>query len=278
METEIFQIEGVHSPVLVGGQSSAKSAVLCIHGNPGNNEEFRSLGNELSGSARVLIPDMPGFAGADRPEDFDHSTDGYCAFITGLLDKAGIDDVHLVMHDLGVPWGMTWAAKNPERVRSIVMTGGPVVSNYKWHFLAVLWRLPIVGELFFMLNNRPATKLLMKRGSPRSYPPNFVDDIYDRIDKPMTDAVLKIYRSLDPETFGRAIEEGFSGRDIPSLILWGAHDPYVNKRYAKLAKERVLPSAKVVIFEDSGHWPHVDNPERYNAEVLDFLRMQIGNK
>lgn len=221
---------------------------------------------------------MPGFAGADRPEDFDYTVDGYCAFISGLLDKAGVDVVHLVLHDLGVPWGMTWAARNSERVQSIVMTGGPAVSTYNWHFLAVLWRLPVVGELFFMLNNRPATKLLMKRGSPRPYPPNFVDDFYDRIDKPMTDAVLKIYRSLAPETFGRAIEEGLSDRDIPSLILWGAHDPYVNKRYAKLAKEKVLPSATVVIFEDSGHWPHVDNPDRYNAEVLNFFGQQSRTK
>lgn len=264
--------------MLVGGDASARSAVLCVHGNPGNNEEFRSLGEELSGSMRVLIPDMPGFAGADRPEDFDYTVDGYCAFISGLLDKAGVDVVHLVLHDLGVPWGMTWAARNSERVQSIVMTGGPAVSTYNWHFLAVLWRLPVVGELFFMLNNRPATKLLMKRGSPRPYPPNFVDDFYDRIDKPMTDAVLKIYRSLAPETFGRAIEEGLSDRDIPSLILWGAHDPYVNKRYAKLAKEKVLPSATVVIFEDSGHWPHVDNPDRYNAEVLNFFGQQSRTK
>jgi pimeloyl-ACP methyl ester carboxylesterase len=273
----IVTVDGIQTPLLTGGPEDATDAVLCVHGNPGHNGEFIGVGAQLADFTRVLAPDMPGLGLADRPDDFDHSPSGYARFISSLLEESVVDRVHLVLHDFGVVWGLTWAAQNPGRVRSVVVIDGPAESTYRWHFLARLWRTPFLGEAFWALNNRPSSKAISRVGSPRPYPPRFVDDMYDRFDRGMTRAVLAMYRSAHPEEFGTNIEQALFECDIPALIIWGAHDPYVPVAHAAAIKRRVFPSAEVLVLSDSGHWPHIDNPQVVRPTVVRFLRERVVN-
>jgi pimeloyl-ACP methyl ester carboxylesterase len=62
--------------------------------------------------------------------------------------------------------------------------------------------------------------------------------------------------------------------DRPALVLWGAHDPFVSVEQAANQRES-FPRAEVVVLDDSGHWPFLDDPDRAAAAIVPFLRGQL---
>ena len=53
---------------------------------------------------------------------------------------------------------------------------------------------------------------------------------------------------------------------LPVLVIWGTHDTVIPFRHAARAKE-AIPGCRVELFEGAGHFPHLDDPERF-ADVL----------
>jgi pimeloyl-ACP methyl ester carboxylesterase len=58
--------------------------------------------------------------------------------------------------------------------------------------------------------------------------------------------------------------------DVPVLLLHGRHDRKTRYEGAELLAQQ-LPDARLVTLEDSAHCPHVEQPERFNAALLEFL-------
>jgi pimeloyl-ACP methyl ester carboxylesterase len=78
--------------------------------------------------------------------------------------------------------------------------------------------------------------------------------------------------------YRRAVEEliGYDYRDrlasirAPTLIVWGSEDRVVPVDSAHEYAERI-PGARLEVFDDTGHLPQLERPERFNALVEDFL-------
>jgi pimeloyl-ACP methyl ester carboxylesterase len=56
----------------------------------------------------------------------------------------------------------------------------------------------------------------------------------------------------------------------PTLIVAGAKDPLRNPGYGE-ALQRDIAGSELVVFQEAGHFPHIDQPERFNAAAIDFL-------
>jgi pimeloyl-ACP methyl ester carboxylesterase len=268
-------VTGVRSPVLEGGPQSAQEAVVFVHGNPGSSLDWENLSNRVSAFARTIAPDLPGYGSADKPKDFEYTVDGYARHLDGILTQLGVRRAHLVLHDFGGPWGLAWAAEHKEQVASITLINIGIMPGYRWHYLARLWRTPVVGEVFMATATRPGFHLLLKHGNPRGLPGPFVDRMFDDFDKGTRNAVLELYRATDEQRIGRDLAQALGGLDRPVLVIWGAKDPYVPVRWAERQK-RFFPRARVVLLDRSGHWPFADDPERVAAEVVPFLKQQVS--
>lgn len=56
----------------------------------------------------------------------------------------------------------------------------------------------------------------------------------------------------------------------PTLLIWGRHDPLILPSIgARLAA--AIPGSQILYFERSAHSPMLEEPKRFNAEVLQFL-------
>ena len=64
--------------------------------------------------------------------------------------------------------------------------------------------------------------------------------------------------------------EGLEEIACPVLIVWGSKDMIVTPRDAD-EYETVLPNARKVIYEDTGHLPMVERAPEFNALVEGFL-------
>jgi pimeloyl-ACP methyl ester carboxylesterase len=264
-------VAGVRSPYLHAGPTDAREAVVFVHGNPGPAQDWRRLVARVGAFARAVAPALPGYGGADKPDRFDYTIDGYARHLGGILDQLGIDRVHLVLHDFGGPWGLSWAADHPDRFASVTLVNTGVLHGYGWHYLARIWRTPVLGEAFLRMATRPALRLLLRHGNPRGLPRDVVERIYRDYQNPaVRRAVLRLYRATDTAAGAEQLHQRLRSLDRPALVVWGARDPYLSVRYAERQRE-TFPNAEVVVLDDSGHWPMIDHPVAVEQPVLRFL-------
>jgi pimeloyl-ACP methyl ester carboxylesterase len=271
------RVDGVNSPVLTAGPPGAPEAVVFVHGNPGSGRDWESLMAAVGSFARCLAPDMPGYGNADKPNDFDYTTDGYARHLGGVLTELAVRRAHLVLYDLGGAWGLAWAAKHPASLASLSLINIGSLPGYRWHRFARLYRRPILGEIMLTTITRPGLALLLRHGNPRGLPGAFIDGVVRQYrDAGTRRAVLRFYRAT-PDLGAVTERAALALRDAnpPTLVIWGAQDPYVPVRYAEIQRE-FFERAEIVTLPRSGHWPFVDDPEGVAEALVPFLRAQCG--
>jgi flavin-dependent dehydrogenase/pimeloyl-ACP methyl ester carboxylesterase len=276
VERSRVEVNGLSTPLSSTGPSDSSEAVVFLHGNPGSSRDWDDLLSRVAPFARAVAPDMPGFGRAERPADFQYDVDGYARFFDALLEKLGIERAHLVLHDFGGPWGLEWATWHPDRTASVTLINTGVLLDYKWHYLARIWRTRGLGELFQKTTTRGGLRMALKHGNPRGLPRAFVDRMFDSVDAGTDRAILSLYRATDdPAADGRRQADALRPHDIPALVVWGAHDPYLPVALAERQRE-AFPRAELAILDGSGHWPFADDPDAVGRAVEPFLREQVG--
>ncbi|WP_369135660.1 alpha/beta fold hydrolase [Modestobacter sp. I12A-02662] len=269
-------VDGVRTSYLQAGPPEAEEAVVLVHGNPGPAEDWRRLVSRVGAFARAVAPDMPGYGESDKPDRFVYTVDGYARHLDALLDRLAVRRAHLVLHDFGGPWGLTWAADHPDRVASVVLVNVGVLRDYPWHSLARIWRTSGLGEVSLRTTTLRGLRLAMRQGSPRGLPLEALERMHRASRDPAARrAVLRLYRATDMAAVADDLHRRLPGDRWPVLVVWGARDPYVPVRWADRQRE-TFPRAEVRVLADSGHWPMLDSPVALELPVLAFLRASIG--
>ena|SRR5579883_171332 len=268
---------GLQSPGLEAGPAGAREAVVFVHGNPGSSADWQDLVARVGVFARAVAVDMPGFGQADKPRTgFEYTVTGYAAQLEAILGELGIDRAHLVLHDFGGPWGLAWAAQHPGAFASAVLINTGILPGYRWHYLARIWRTPVLGELFLASSTRPAFGLLLRHGNSGGLPGPFLDRMYRDMDRGTKHAILALYRDTDdPAGASALLTAALAPLHRPALVVWGVRDPYIPAAQAQ-NQDQAFAVEQVVLLPESGHWPFVDNPEAVAAAAVPFLRRMVG--
>lgn len=223
---------------------------------------------------RAIVFDLAGFGHADKPYRFDYSLTATSRRFGAALSQLGVRRVHLVLHDIGGPIGMEWAARHPSQLISATLLNTGVLLGYQHHDLAKIWRSP-GGEGFMESFTRESFRGGTQMGQSRPLPNSFLDRTYDDFDRATRCAVLKGYRAPDaddPDAFARRQAEVLKKRPgRPALVVWGDEDPYLAKEIAD-RQTKAFPLAQVHHFPKSGHWAFIDDAERARNLVLPFVR------
>lgn len=243
---------------------------LFVHGNPTSSSDWIPFLEILPGPGLAI--DLPNFGRSERvaPERFDSSMYSYAAFIAALMDELIEGEFNLVVHD----WGsiaLHPAQRRAERIkRLVVINAVPLLAGYRWHWAARIWRTRGLGELFSATTTRSAFQLALRQARPglKPMPGRFVEELWEHYDRDMAAAVLRLYRSGDPEKL-EAAGAHLERLDCPALVVWGAHDPYIPPRFGAAFAAR-LPNAELLEFDQAGHWPWIDQPELIDR-VAGFL-------
>jgi len=267
-ETEVT-VAGVRSPVLEAGPAGAKEAVVYVHGNPGSRLDFRDLVARTGELARAIAPDMPGFGDADKPHprDFEYSAPALGSHLARMLEQLGVERAHFVGHDFGGPFAIGAVLHRPAGAGSLSFINTGVLRGYRWHKWARIWRTPVLGELSMLL----ASEARFKSGF-RRLPKDFVDQMWRHFDRRTRRTILKLYRAHSGDA--SVLSPLLRSLDLPSIVIWGVHDPYISVEFAERNRE-ALPRAEVHLIQKAGHWPFIDRPDEVAALLLPFLKKNL---
>jgi pimeloyl-ACP methyl ester carboxylesterase len=263
IEQDSVEVDGVRT--FLQGRRGEGIPTLFVHGNPTDGDDWLPFMDELGGPA--IAPDLPGWGRSARPdyETFDGSMSGLASYLERLLDALGVGEYKLVCHDWGAV-GLIAAQAHPQRLRRLVAINTvPLTGAYRWHGIARLWRRRGLGELVNRIGRtRPGKAVLRQligRATPLPglLPPEYADRVLGHLDPGNSDAILRLYRSADPEALAAAGSR-LAELSCPALVLWGGADPYIPARFGP-GLAGALPDANLVELGDGGHWPWIERPE-----------------
>lgn len=268
-EHELFVLEQGKGP-----------AVVLLHGFPTSSYDWHPVLDALSARHRVLTLDLPGYGLSSKPALYSYSLLEQADALLGALAAKGVEEAHLVAHDMGTTVACELLARReqgalPLKLRSLTLMNGSVhIEMAKLTPSQHMLRRPLLGQLFVRLSSRPVFKLQFRRlfGQPDAVSDAELDNLWALLR--YRDGHLRLPRTV------RYIEERYArmdrwipplGRlDVPSLVLWGQRDPVAVYAIAeRLARE--LPGSRLRSFAQLGHYPQLEDPVAVRDALLDFL-------
>ena len=258
------------------GSESTRAPVLVLHGFPTSSWDFAAAIERLAESRRVVTFDFLGYGLSDKPRDFGASLFEQ-ADVAQLVARAfGVTRAHVWAHDMGTSVATELCARRergllPFTMESLVLMNGSVHIELAHLTLGQHLLKSPLGPVFARLNSSVSFKAQMKRVF--AHPPSEAElegmwQLVARADG------LKLFPALiryieERARFRRRWVGALERLDVPALVAWGARDPVAVMAIADaLATE--IPGCERVTWDDLGHYPQVEDPERVVASVRGF--------
>ncbi len=284
MTTTALRTFDLHGQDLAYVDAGAGPAVVLIHGLMSSHATWDGQIDRLAVANRVIALDLPG-NGASGEALGDYSLSAQAAAVRDLLDHLALHSAAVVGHSLGGGVAMQFAYLFPERVDrlTLVSSGGlgreispalrAAILPGSEYVLPVITSRPVrvVGDQLLALSDRigllplsQSSRAAWRRpGEPgRRGDPSGLPGHQSRGDRP-----------------GRADRRRWPGlreiADRPLLAVWGAKDRILPVSQVQTAFAE-FPGARLEIFERSGHFPHLDEPDRFAAVLAEFVGTQTA--
>lgn len=221
---------------------------------------------------RVLRYDLFGRGFSDRP-DVHYNIDLFVQQLTDLLDALRLArPVHLVGLSMGGPITAAFAARYPERVKSLTWIDPAGARSIAETPMLKLIKLPFLAEVMLWFVGSEA---FLKSNVKDFFDPNLVERFKDmyRVQmkyKGFLRAMLSSTRNGMLDSFLDVYKQvGKIG--VPVLLFWGRNDTTVPLEHSNDICA-AIPHLEFHILEGCGHIPHYEKPEETNPLLLEFLR------
>jgi len=252
--------------------------LLLIHGITSSSATWDPVIPALAEHAHVIAPDLLGHGDSDKPRG-DYSLGAFAAGLRDLLEYLGHEHATIVGHSLGGGVALQLAYQHPEYCEQLVLvSSGGLGREVSWTLRAAT--LPGADVLLPLISNSPVRAAgtavgRLARALSLTLRPSVVEmarGYASLADSPARSAFVHTLRSV-VEPGGQRVQAGdrhYLAGERPTLIVWGAHDPVIPLAHAHAAQQ-ALPGSTLEIFEQSQHFPHLDEPARFARVLLTFL-------
>jgi pimeloyl-ACP methyl ester carboxylesterase len=248
-----IDVGGVPLSVFQGGTGTP---LLFLHGTDFNPEN--AIWDTLCREYRVIVPFHPGF-GTSPIQSWMTSIDDFAYLYLSLMEQLGLEDVVLVGSSIGGWIAAEIATKNTTRTAKLILVG-PVGIK-----VGPIDRLDI-PDIFTMPKEALHRRLYFA-------PERFQRDPATRSD----DELLIMARNRatlamitwEPYMHNPKLKRRLSRVDCPTLVIRGEADGIVSDAYASAYTE-LIPGARMMSIPQAGHYPHIEQPERFNEALRSF--------
>jgi proline iminopeptidase len=259
--------------------------VIFLHGGPGyNSYSFAELaGPRLEPHLTMVYLDQRGSGRSERPWTHTYSIDTLVEDIEALRQRIGAEKVALMGHSFGGALALEYAARYPEHVSRIVFVDGLSDGPESMK----VWRERLEGKpppdtgldacAEAKANMAFVNQATAKNGKAFFDQLQFVDqEIRKQQDAVDAASGLKNTGELSNALFSGGLPcyrfTKHARLTMPVLVIGGRHDGAIGmKPMRELAGK--LPNATLLEYERSVHFPYLEEPDRFTADVVKFLKL-----
>lgn len=272
--SRFIEVNGMQVHLRDEGPHDDPAPIVLLHGTSASLHTWQGWATALRDKRRVIRFDLPGFGLTGPNRQNDYSTAADVLFLRAVMDKLGVHRFVLAGNSLGGLIAWTAAARMPDRVERLILVDS---AGYALQSLKSPPEIP----LGFRIARMPWLRQLVRYTLPRGVVETSLRQVYgeparvssDQVDlysdmarrAGNRDALALRLEQLQPADLGllKTIQ-------APTLILWGGRDRLLPPEMG-LRFEQDIPGSRLVLFEDLGHIPQEEDPQRTVGAVKRFL-------
>ncbi len=227
--------------------------LMLLHGLFGALSNFMPLIEHFKLSNKVIVPMLPLL-----DLDLLHtSVGGLQKFVQKFIEHRGYNNIHLLGNSLGGHVGLVHILKNPERIKSLILTGSSGLFENG------------MGDTYPKRGDRD---YIRKKTELTFYDPSMAtDELVNEVFE-ITNNRLKVIKiiALAKSAIRNNLGEELNGIKQPTCLIWGNNDtitpPFVGKEF-----HRLIPNSELHFVDKCGHAPMMEVPEEFNRILAAFL-------
>jgi proline iminopeptidase len=261
--------------------------LLTLHGGPGANSGYLEPLTALADERPVILYDQLGGGQSDHPDNPAlWVLDRFVEELTQLCARLGLTRFHLYAHSWGTILATEYALNQPTGLLSLILSG-PILSAPRYVQDANALKCELPSEMQEAIERHEAAGTTdapeyqaasdewLRRHICRNEV--ILDDILKAFGDPVTGINGQVYNTMQgPSEFsitGNLKDFDCTARlpeiKVPTLFTCGRYDECTPSGTAWY--HSLMPGSEMVIFENSAHMTHLEEPERYIQTVRDFL-------
>jgi pimeloyl-ACP methyl ester carboxylesterase len=237
-------------------EGSGEPLVL-LHGLFGALSNWGTVVERFSPNFRVIIPLLPIYTMPIKEAGLENLTE----FLEGFVAHMKLDKMNLVGNSLGGHVGLIYTLRNAEKVQRLILTGS-----------SGLFEDGMGGSY----PRRGSYDYISERVAYTFYDPNtatkeLIEEVFET-----TKSIPKCLRIVG---IAKSAQRNNMADEIPSiscptLLIWGLNDtitpPIVAHEF-----NRLIPNSTLRFVDKCSHAPMMENPERFNEVLEEFLMQPL---
>jgi pimeloyl-ACP methyl ester carboxylesterase len=269
----------LHGHRIAYRQAGEGPVLLLIHGITSESATWNSVMPQLARDFTVVAPDLLGHGRSAKPPG-DYSLGAQASALRDLMAALGHERATFVGHSLGGGIAMQLSYQFPELCERLVL----VDSGGLGREVGALLRLASLPGSEFVLPLLAATRLLdaarLASGVLSAVGLRAGTDLRE-IARGHASLADPAARAAFVQTLRAVVEPGgqrvsasnrlYLARHLPFLLIWGERDPLIPCSHG-VATHRQIPHSHLEVFEQSGHFPQLDEPQRFTRVVREFMQ------
>ncbi len=228
--------------------------MLLLHGLFGAISNWDDVIRQFSSDYRIIIPMLPVYEMPVRKAGLE----GLNAFLENFVDTMKLDNMVVMGNSLGGHIGLIYTLANQEKVKRLVLTGSSGLFENS------------MGGSF---PKRGSYQYIKERVEYTFYDPatitkEYIDEVFEITTSiPKCMSIVAIAKSAQRNNMAEELHK----IRVPTLLVWGLNDtitpPLVGHEF-----NRLIPHARLRFIDHCCHAPMMENPNRFNALLEEFLQ------
>jgi pimeloyl-ACP methyl ester carboxylesterase len=252
---EKVMVSGLELELWTGGRGQT---LLFLHPGSGFETDAPFL-DLLACRYEVLAPSHPGFGATELPPGIT-TVDDLSYFYLDFLREHNLHDVILVGVSFGAWIAAEIATKCSDRLAALMLFDavGAKFGDRTTREITDIFSLPLYEVDRLLYHD---TALQHRDFSQCS------DDTLQRLSR--NNESLAVF-AWAPTLYSPKLRQRLHRIDVPTHVVWGEHDQVVSTEYGRSFADAIA-GATFEIIPDSGHYPHIEQPERFAGAVTSFI-------
>lgn len=258
--------------------------VLFLHGQPTWSYLWRNVMPELESNGRLIALDLIGYGKSDKP-DIGYEMTDHIEYIEAFIEKMGLKNITLVIHDWGSYFGFHYAMNHPGNVKGIAFMEAMLQPIPSYDVLE-----PDIKEFFVNLRSSQDTALDMMVSKnlfiefvlPALIKRKLTQDEWDAyrqpFEKPEDRKILckfpqnLVIGGVPKANYDRQMTylEKLKKSELPKLLIATTPGLLIDAAMVKWANNN-LPNLKTVHVGEGIHYVQEDHPREIGKAISEWM-------
>jgi proline iminopeptidase len=256
--------------------------LIVIHGGPAMTHDYLLTLQEIASKQPVILYDQLESAGSNLAQDCKWDLNYFVQQFSELIKILELNSFDLLGHSWGAAIAVAYAASKPNNLHKLILAS-PWLSAAQWSYDIKEVALELSPEVHQTLTDcekhnklddpeyLQACDKLYKNYFCRIPIPKILQDSMHKLNQEVYNIMWGKFETKIVGTLKNVdLFHELSLISVPTLITCGRYDVARPETMSMVSEE--IPGSKLEIFEQSSHFPHLEEQQKYLDIVLNFLK------